>query len=145
MNNKEEFLRILQECLEESIPKEELLDTLAYYREYFAEEMSHGKTEEEILQSIGSPRLIAHSILDVHEETDHNQTSHGGYYDMDEETYHEEGELTTRQKVNYLTTRVGIVAGLIAILVVVAFLLKAFLPVIVVGLVIYGISQIIRG
>ena len=85
--NKEEFLTILGECLQGETNDREIADTLQYYREYFYEEQSKGKSEEEILQSLGNPRLIAHSIIDAHEEKEYEETA--GYYDAESEKYEE--------------------------------------------------------
>lgn len=39
--------------------------TLRYYSEYIDSEMRKGKTEQEVLEDLGSPLLIARTILDT--------------------------------------------------------------------------------
>lgn len=58
---KHEFLAILQESLEGNIPQQELMDDLRYYQEYFE---GSGRSQEEVCEELGDPRLIARSIID---------------------------------------------------------------------------------
>ena len=134
---KESFLTELEECLAGEIPQAELLDTMNYYRDYFRDEEATGKTEEEILSSLGSPRLIAHSILDAHEEAVTGST--GGYYDAEDETFQQEGELTPSDQMKYLVNRAGSIAVIVALVLVSFFLLRALLPVVLLGAVFWWI------
>ena len=60
---KKEFLDRLAEALKGQMPPAEAEENLRYYREYMAGEMARGKTEEQVLDELGDPRLIARSIL----------------------------------------------------------------------------------
>ena len=62
---KEEFLEVLTDCLRGEVTDAELQDSYQYYRDYFSEQESLGKGDEEIITELGSPRLIAHSIIDA--------------------------------------------------------------------------------
>lgn len=136
---KQEFLNQLEECLSGQIPGSDLADTLSYYREYFQEEVAAGKTEEEILTSLGSPRLIAHSIIDASEEAGNDEKS--GYYDADEEVYRTEGEITPADRAKALAVRAGIIALIIVLLVAGILVLNALLPVILVVMAGIGIYK----
>ena len=130
---KQEFLDELRACLEEQIPGTELAETLNYYREYMAEEEAQGKTEEEVTASLGSPRLIAHSILDAHQEAVTGTTS--GYYDAEEETYREEGEVPAADKMRYLVNKGVSIVVLLGIAIVALTLFRFMAPIIIIGIV----------
>ena len=131
--NKEQFLNTLEECLSGQIDAADLRDTLRYYREYIEEEEQHGKTEQEVLQSLGSPRLIAHSILDAHEEAVHGSPE--GYYDSEESDFHEEGEVTLSDRIRYYGIRAAILAVILALLVISFMVLKILFPFILLAIV----------
>ncbi|MBB6216725.1 putative membrane protein [Anaerosolibacter carboniphilus] len=56
--NKIDFLHILRTELRE-LPKEELEDILYDYEEHFNVGLEKGKTEEEIIKSLGDPKTLA--------------------------------------------------------------------------------------
>lgn len=59
---KEEFLNILKSELYYSVSERAVLDQLEYYSNYIDREISLGKTEEEVVGSLGDPRLLAKTI-----------------------------------------------------------------------------------
>ncbi|MCI5597424.1 MAG: DUF1700 domain-containing protein [Lachnospiraceae bacterium] len=63
--SKEEFIKQLDEFLMGNVREEERLDSIRYYKEYIREEIKAGKTEEEVLDSLGSPYGIAKSIIEA--------------------------------------------------------------------------------
>ncbi len=139
---KEDFLTELEECLVEEIPQAELLDTLNYYRDYFREEELNGKTEEEILASLGSPRLIAHSIQDAHEDAVTGTTE--GYYDAEDETFTREGELTPSDQMRALAVKARTFAIVLAVIIVSFFLIRALFPIILIGVVAMWLYNLFR-
>ncbi len=142
----EEFLKQLQECLEDQVSTAEINDSLSYYRGYYYEQLNLGKSPEEIFESLGSPRLIAHSIIDAQEEASGKRPS--GYYDVDDDTYQDsyqdEGQVPVEQKMKSLAVKGGLIAGLIVAVIAVGALLHLLFPVIMVMLVVYGISKLLK-
>ena len=63
---KEQFMMELEQSLQGEVSAYELSDSLTYYRQYFEDEIRNGKSEEDVIQELGSPRLIARSIIDAH-------------------------------------------------------------------------------
>ena len=63
--NRQEFLRILRETLQSRLTPQETEQHVEYYRTYIEEEIREGKTEMEILDVLGDPRLIARTIMDT--------------------------------------------------------------------------------
>lgn len=94
--SKGEFFNELSECLEGQVSVAEYNDSLSYYRDYFREQEAQGRTEQEILDELGSARLIAHSIIDArglehevtHRKSYYSEDSYdAGYTDDDGESY----------------------------------------------------------
>ena len=60
------FIKELKECLiEGGIDHREIDDTIKYYEDYFRTEIRNGSTEDEILNKLGEPRLIAKTIIEA--------------------------------------------------------------------------------
>ena len=62
---REEFLKILRESLETSLEKVAINEQLDYYDKYISDEIKKGRTEKEVLEELGDPRLIAKTIKTV--------------------------------------------------------------------------------
>jgi len=58
-----EFLSLLRESLAGVIPMEEVEKNITFYRNYFEEA---GKSEQEVIEELGDPRLIARTIIDAY-------------------------------------------------------------------------------
>lgn len=62
---KEEFLQGLREALAGEVPTETMRENLRYYEDYIRTEQGRGRAEDEIMEELGSPRLIARTIIDT--------------------------------------------------------------------------------
>ena len=60
---KEDFLEILRDYLKKGFSEDEVMDILRDYEEYFVDGIIEGKSEIEIIQSLGSPKEIANELL----------------------------------------------------------------------------------
>lgn len=60
---KQDFLEELKNALSGEVPAEVLMDSYRYYANYIDEEIKSGRREEEILEELGKPSLIARSII----------------------------------------------------------------------------------
>ena len=85
---KEEFLQVLTDCLSGEVTDSELQESYNYYRDYFSEQESLGKGDEEIIAELGSPRLIAHSIIDARgiDEMAERRALRGRRYDYESDS-----------------------------------------------------------
>lgn len=63
--NKDIFLTILKETLEGEVSGSVIQENIAYYQEYILDEEKKGRTEQDILNLLGDPRLIARTIIDT--------------------------------------------------------------------------------
>ena len=60
--NREDFLRQFREALDGKVSEGIIQDNENYYRSYIDGQIRSGKTEEEVLRSLGEPRLLAKTI-----------------------------------------------------------------------------------
>ncbi|MBD5469029.1 MAG: DUF1700 domain-containing protein [Lachnospiraceae bacterium] len=60
--NRQEFVAELRRAMSGSFSTAEIEDTAAYYEDYITMQIKKGKSEEEVLRELGSPRLIAKSM-----------------------------------------------------------------------------------
>lgn len=77
---KAEFLEQLRQALQGNIGQALVNEHLHYYENYIIEESRKGRSEQEVIDSLGNPRLIAHTLIETSEHV-------GNGYD---ETYYEE-------------------------------------------------------
>ena len=61
--NRMEFVQVLRRSLSGKMSYQEVNEHIEYYENYFDTELAHGKSEREILEKLGDPRLIAKTIL----------------------------------------------------------------------------------
>ncbi|NBH81325.1 DUF1700 domain-containing protein [bacterium C-53] len=64
--DRQEFLKVLRQTLAGEVSAETVNENLNYYNDYIVTEMRKGRSESEVLQSLGDPRLIAKTIIDTH-------------------------------------------------------------------------------
>lgn len=62
---KEEFLQTLRRALTGDVPPGVVEENIRYYDGYIGDEVRRGRTEEEVIEEIGDPRLIARTIEDT--------------------------------------------------------------------------------
>ena len=156
---KEQFMMELEQSLQGEVSAYELSDSLTYYRQYFEDEIRNGKSEEDVIRELGSPRLIARSIIDAHgnegaasgnsgyADSDYREGSynnHGSSYDSERGDIESSGQRGggTLQNAGRMIMTI-IISALIFF--VVLFLLRALLPVAVVIIAIVFIVRLIRG
>lgn len=60
---KEDFLEILKDYLKNSFSQEEIMEIVRDYEEYFVDGEIEGKSEIEIIASLGSPKEIAKELV----------------------------------------------------------------------------------
>ena len=87
-----EFLDILHEQLSGKMHEGRIAAHLRYYEDYIQSRVRKGEEEEDIIESLGDPRLIAKTLLDTdvpgasdEDETDHYK-SYADEYGVHEET-----------------------------------------------------------
>lgn len=60
---RQEFVNTLRTALSGRIPAESVAENVKYYEDYINIEIRKGRSEEEVLDELGDPRLIAKTII----------------------------------------------------------------------------------
>ena len=63
--NKEEFLKKMKCALDGQVSDLIISDNIDYYKNYIDSEISNGKSEIEVLDMLGDPRLLAKTIIEL--------------------------------------------------------------------------------
>lgn len=103
---KREFLNTLQMQLEGELTPSQVEGHLRYYSEYISDAIASGKTEQEVMAELGSPVLIAKTILStaqVAENYDSSYQQNGydsgrndcDYQEEDRQSYYFGGKMHT--------------------------------------------------
>ena len=137
---KYEFLKELREALEGQVPMSEIEDSISYYRDYFSRQEADGRSEQEILEELGSPRLIAKSII----ETKGGEQIY--YEDTYEEQVNEEEGSPKDFVFDSFLTKIGCLAAVIIVIILIgsvfAVALRFIGPIIMILLLIYLIKNV---
>lgn len=137
---KYEFLKELREALEGQVPMNEIDDSISYYRDYFSRQEAGGRSEQEILEELGSPRLIAKSII----ETKGGEQIY--YEDAYEEQVNEEEGSPKVFVFDSFLTKIGCLAAVIIVIILIgsvfAVALRFIGPIIMILLLIYLIKNV---
>ncbi|MGN1140973.1 MAG: DUF1700 domain-containing protein [Oliverpabstia sp.] len=149
--SKAEFLHALQGRLAEILPREKVEEHVRYYESYIIEETRQGKTEEEVLEELGDPLLIAKTIMDTSEEDSQQQVF---YEETAGDTGNEERWEDRDPRIRHyeLQTKGGCLLAAIIIVVVIAlilwlvgsvisFLLPVLIPLVIILLVVAYFKQ----
>lgn len=86
--NKYDFITELQRHLTGKVSVQKVQELTRYYQDYIDTEIRKGKTEEEVLSSLGEPRLLAKSIVMAEGADDYSQGDYREYgyaNEMDED------------------------------------------------------------
>lgn len=130
--DRETFLNELRIALQGQISQKRVNENLRYYENYIIEESRKGRTESQVLEDLGNPRLIAKTIIDTTDKVSAGQQS------LEEE---EQKNGRHKKKIFQVIKLIGFFTVLILMLVLIAnvafLLLPVFLPVAIVTGIIY--------
>lgn len=146
---KKQFMEELRSSLEGIVSPYVVQENLNYYEKYINEQIQHGRTEQEVLNELGNPRLIARTIIDAESEKEGFEQS--TVYEDEQENEPEDmwkGQ-THVFSMNSAKFKIGCVLSAIVFLFISYLLFHLFSammvvlgPVILIGIVVYLIMQI---
>lgn len=149
--NKEDFIRDLTDTLQGEVTDYELNDSISYYRDYFNQEMAAGRSEEEILQELGSPKLIGRSIIDARgidemaEREGQAYQSYQSYDDRGDGTgYSPREENPTGSSLSRIGRNIVTAAIVVAVLIVVFALARVLFPFVIGFAIVWWIMSLFR-
>ena len=79
--NRTEFLSILQNQLAGNMQEGKAAAHIRYYEDYIQSQVRSGRSEQEVLEELGDPRLIAKTLIDADDRSvqeDYGDYSSGG-------------------------------------------------------------------
>ena len=152
--SKTEFLDILYNQLSGQMPEGSVAAHVQYYRNYIEDEQQKGRTETDILNDLGDPRLIARTLLDteVGAGNPQNGSTYSAIYNEADSDYNEydssdsaRGHVKKHSFKLDLSTWYGKVAVILiaaVVLLLLVTILGILIPVVIVaGVIMYIISQ----
>lgn len=148
--DRTEFIERLQRALAGGVNSSQVAENVRYYQEYIDVEIRKGRSEEEVLTSLGDPRLLAKSIIEANKRAGVNEGTNRNY---DEETA--DGAYETRQErvsggeniVRMPTWLLLLILGVVAILIigvvfsVISFIAPILIPVLIIMLIVNYIKS----
>lgn len=147
--NKIEFVEQMRRSLSSIDDYTFVNDTVAYYEDYIESHIRMGKSEEQVMQELGDPRLIAKSILASH-ETENEAQEDGTYYKR-ENPYGDKALRTVLnfngkviQMPSWLLKIMSVLAAFV-IIVLLFTVLRILSPFLIVGFMGYMIYRLISG
>lgn len=144
--NKQEFLNELERSLRGKVDEAELDRQVQYYSSYIKSEMDAGKSEAEVLESLGDPRLIARTIVQTYNMKDdpirNSYKKSRADWTEGEDAAGEQD--TFRSKLKRYIAVAGIVIVLFAALSLVFSVLRMLFPVLVIAVIIMVIIRMVR-
>lgn len=140
--NRDIFIDTLRRSLYGKIDDYTLADHVQYYENYIAQEMSGGRSEQEVLEELGDPRLIARTILEAAEA----KTSYKEYTVVEEsgdEWNTEAGDMQIHQFQGWKAALIagGVLLVLVLILILAFHVIAALLPLLIVGGIIVWLAK----
>ena len=152
--SKTEFLDILYNQLSGQMPEGSVAAHVQYYRNYIEDEQQKGRTETDILNDLGDPRLIARTLLDteVGAGNPQNGSTYSAIYNEADSYYNKydssdsaRGHVKKHSFKLDLSTWYGKVAVILiaaVVLLLLVTILGILIPVVIVaGVIMYIISQ----
>lgn len=156
MMDKEEFLAALRLQLSGELQEGQIAAHIRYYEDYICQEVRKGQSQQEVIEKLGDPRLIAKTLIDTNplagrdacyeEYSSEGTGEHPSYNSYDSAGYQEGNGKAKRYKLD-LTTWYGKIIVIIAaalILILIFTILSALLPFILLFMVGGLILSIIR-
>ena len=132
---KNEFLDKLREALGNDLAATAAQENTQYYSQYILGEMGKGRSEEEVVEELGDPWVIARTIIDT---TEGAQSAGAGYaYESDGQTYGQQGNYVRRTGFfrnggwRLIVALLGLVGILLAIVAVVGGIISLVAPILV--------------
>lgn len=101
--NRNEFIAELKSILADDLPASEIDNNISYYDAYIREQ-SALSTEEQVLEQLGAPRLIAKTIIETYQLA-HGPLYHNGVHRMDyQDSYAEDWKKDEPSEDEYANT-----------------------------------------
>lgn len=148
--NRTEFIEKLQRALAGGLPSGQVAENVRYYQDYIDSEMRRGRTECQVMEQLGDPRLLAKSIIEANKRAG---TSYGSNQEFDEEVTDEtwgrngEGGTGESRRIVLPGWLVMLIVTVVVLLIIglLTSLIAIFAPVILAVLIVLLVIKLIQG
>lgn len=139
---KQKFLNGLKEALVGEVSPAEVNNQLLYYERYIDDEIKKGRTEQQILEELGEPRLIAKTIVDAKENIYRGREAY--YYQEGETSQPEEQRIAWNEKNNRVLRIILILLLVLFGIAVIFSVIRILLPIVVPAILILVVLSFIQ-
>lgn len=139
---KQKFLNGLKEALVGEVGPVEVNNQLLYYERYIDDEIKKGRTEQQILEELGDPRLIAKTIVDAKENIYRGREAY--YYQEGETSQPEEQRIVWNEKINRVLRIILILLLVLFGIAVIFSVIRILLPIVVPAILILVVLSFIQ-
>ena len=105
--DKQEFVDRLRMALNGRVSPGLVMDNVNYYEDYINTEIRKGRTEEEVLESLGDPRLIARFLQEIVRCYHRDYTIRSVTLTRHAEVFRAEGFVPVREWKEYVAMEYG--------------------------------------
>lgn len=150
--DRTEFTERLQRALAGRLSSSQVAEHVRYYQEYIDAEVRKGRSESEVMEQLGDPRLLARSIIEANKHAGAAYGS-GQVYEYDEEVTDDAREwgqndgMSPGRRLELPGWLVMLIITVLALLVfgAVTYTLIYFAPVIIIALLVVLLVKTLRG
>lgn len=144
--DKQEFLNRLRNTLSGSVPVRIVEENVNYYESYINSQMRMGLGEEDVMNSLGDPRLIAKSIISANDSNNSGRSTKDNY-DVYDKEYDIKEQKNMELRVMGMPKWLGVLISCLVIFLifyVITTLVSALLPIAIPCLLIYFLVKLFR-
>lgn len=147
---KNEFLNELRSLLAEELGTSVAEENVRYYDGYIEQRKQEGLSESEVLEQLGSPRLIAKSIIDSKAKydkgySDFNRMNETDYSGQDYDQKNDKKLNLVLSKAVSIIAIIGVIVVLVAIIGgMITIAVNFVLPIVVVAIIVGAVVNLIK-
>lgn len=143
-----EFIDVLQRTLAGNVSSGVVNENIRYYEDYIDTKLRIGESEEDVIESLGDPRLLAKTIMEASKNDIGSETQGYEYENVYDENGQEDNRSSTGGHIYRMPgwlLAVIVIAVIILIIGAVTSLLSALLPILLPVLLVVFIYRLIKG
>ncbi len=141
--NKYDFVTGLQRHLTGKVSPEKLQELTRYYNQYIDTEIRKGKSEKEVLDALGDPRLLAKSIISAEGNNIYDEEDVAGYGNYEEELPDRKQRYAGfSKKLKTILIVIAVILVICLVLSTVFHIIRFFLPVLIPLIIVWFLVQI---
>ena len=143
---KREFLDKMREALSNDLAEPAVRENIEYYDVYMTDELERGRSEEELVEEMGDPWMIARTIIDISEPEDmklnYVYEEEGQSYNGRQDSYAGQTGFFVRGGWKLVVALLGFIGVLLALVAVVGGIISLVAPILVPVLIIMFVIRL---